>query len=82
MQVVKRNGEFTPVSFDKITARVARLVYGLDPVVDPVVVAQRVVAGIYPGVTTKELDVLAAKAQGEDASNALAEAAELLGDGL
>lgn len=61
MQVVKRNGEFTPVSFDKITARIERLVYGLAPVVDPVVVAQRVVAGIYPGVTTKELDILAAE---------------------
>jgi ribonucleoside-diphosphate reductase alpha subunit len=61
MFVVKRDGRNVPVSFDKITARIKCLVYGLSPLVDPVLVAQKVVAGVYPGVTTCELDVLAAE---------------------
>ena len=61
MFVIKRDGRNVPVSFDKITARIKCLVYGLSPLVDPVVVAQKVVAGVYPGVTTCELDVLAAE---------------------
>lgn len=61
MFVVKRDGRNVPVSFDKITARIKCLVYGLSPMVDPVLVAQKVVAGVYPGVTTCELDVLAAE---------------------
>ncbi len=61
MFVIKRDGRNVPVSFDKITARIKCLVYGLSPLVDPVVVAQKVIAGVYPGVTTSELDVLAAE---------------------
>ena len=57
MYVVKRNGEKHPVEFDKITSRIRRLAYGLD--VDPVVVAQKVVQGLYNGVSTRTLDVLA-----------------------
>jgi len=47
--------------FDKITARVRKLCYGLSPMVDPVKVALRVIEGIYDGVTTSELDNLAAE---------------------
>jgi ribonucleoside-diphosphate reductase alpha chain/ribonucleoside-diphosphate reductase subunit M1 len=61
MFVVKRSGEKHPVSFDKITKRITKLCDGLDKQVDPVVVAQKVVQGVYPGVTTSQLDELAAE---------------------
>ncbi len=47
--------------FDKITARVEKLCYGLNDLVDPVKVAMRVIEGLYDGVTTSELDNLAAE---------------------
>lgn len=47
--------------FDKITARVRKLCYGLNGLVDPVKVAMRVIEGLYDGVTTSELDNLAAE---------------------
>lgn len=47
--------------FDKITARVRKLCYGLNSLVDPVKVAMRVIEGLYDGVTTSELDNLAAE---------------------
>ncbi|GAB0497271.1 hypothetical protein MMPV_008595 [Pyropia vietnamensis] len=59
--VVKRNGVRQPVQFDKITARVKKLAYGLDPIVDVTEVAQKVCAGVYDGVKTTELDDLAAE---------------------
>jgi ribonucleoside-diphosphate reductase subunit M1 len=62
MEVVKRNGIKQPVSFDKITARINKLCYGLDPEqIQAVLVAQKVCAGVYPNVTTTELDELAAE---------------------
>lgn len=43
MNVVKRNGRLEVVHFDKITSRIAKLCYGLDPVhVDPAVISQKV----------------------------------------
>jgi ribonucleoside-diphosphate reductase alpha chain len=47
--------------FDKITARVKKLCYGLNELVDPVKVAMRVIEGLYDGVTTSDLDNLAAE---------------------
>ena len=47
--------------FDKITARVRKLCYGLNELVDPVKVAMRVIEGLYDGVSTSELDSLAAE---------------------
>jgi ribonucleoside-diphosphate reductase alpha chain len=47
--------------FDKITSRVRKLCYGLNELVDPVKVAMRVIEGLYDGVTTSELDNLAAE---------------------
>ena len=47
--------------FDKITARIKKLCYGFNPLVDPVRVAMRVIEGLYDGVTTSELDNLAAE---------------------
>ena len=61
MYVVKRDGHKEPIMFDKITARVRKLCYGLNALVDPVKVAMRVIEGLYDGVTTSELDNLAAE---------------------
>ena len=61
MYVQKRDGRKEPVMFDKITARVKKLCYGLNELVDPVKVAMRVIEGLYDGVTTSELDNLAAE---------------------
>jgi ribonucleoside-diphosphate reductase alpha chain len=61
MYVVKRDGRKELVMFDKITARVRKLCYGLNPLVDPLKVAMRVIEGLYDGVTTSELDNLAAE---------------------
>ncbi len=61
MYVVKRDGKKEPVMFDKITARVRKMCYGLNKIVDPVKVAMRVIEGLYDGVTTSELDSLAAE---------------------
>jgi len=47
--------------FDKITARIKKLCYGLNELVDPLKVAMRVIEGLYDGVTTSELDNLAAE---------------------
>lgn len=61
MYVVKRDGHREPVMFDKITDRIKKLCYGLNDLVDPVKVAMRVIEGLYDGVTTSELDNLAAE---------------------
>ena len=61
MFVVKRDGRKEPIMLDKITARIRKLNYGLNPLVDPVRVAMRVIEGLYDGVTTSELDNLAAE---------------------
>lgn len=62
MYVIKRDGRKQEIKFDKITARIQKLCYGLDPVhVDPTLVAMRVIEGIYDGVTTSELDNLASE---------------------
>ena len=61
MFVIKRDGRKEAVKFDKITARISKLCYGLDGLVDPVKVAMKVIEGIYDGVTTGELDNLAAE---------------------
>lgn len=61
MFVIKRDGRKEAVKFDKITARIKKLCYGLNPVVDPVKVAIKVIEGVYDGVTTPELDNLAAE---------------------
>lgn len=62
MEVIKRDGRRETVHFDKITSRISKLCYGLDSThVDPAIVSQKVISGVYPGVTTVELDELAAQ---------------------
>lgn len=59
MQVKKRNGKLEPIAFDKITRRINALTHGLSPLVDASEISKKVVAGVYDGVTTHELDILA-----------------------
>lgn len=61
MQVIKRNGKREEVSFDKITARIKKLVYGLSDHVNPIKISMRVIEGLYDGVSTSNLDNLAAE---------------------
>jgi ribonucleoside-diphosphate reductase alpha chain len=61
MQVIKRTGKREEVSFDKITARVKKLVYGLSDHVNPIKISMKVIEGLYDGVTTSNLDNLAAE---------------------
>jgi len=61
MYVIKRDGRKEAVKFDKITARIIKMCYGLDPLVSPEAVAMKVIEGIYDGVSTTDLDNLAAE---------------------
>lgn len=62
MLVVKRDGRRESVKFDKITARIEKLCYGLNSdYVKPVEIAKKVIDGLYDGVSTIELDNLAAE---------------------
>jgi len=62
MFVVKRDGRQEEVHFDKITSRIEKLCYGLNlDFVDPPAITMKVINGLYSGVTTVELDNLAAE---------------------
>jgi len=62
MYVITRSGEKEPIKFDKITERIEQLCFDLDrSFVDPMKIAKKVIEGIYDGITTKELDQLAAE---------------------
>ncbi len=62
MLVIKRDGRRESVRFDKITTRIENLCYELDPkFIQPIEVAKKVIDGLYDGVTTTELDNLAAE---------------------
>ncbi len=62
MLVLKRDGRRETVRFDKITARIEKLCNGLDNrYIDPINVSKKVIDGLYDGVTTVELDRLAAE---------------------
>ena len=70
MYVVKRNGKQEAVKFDKITARLNKLVYGLDNKhIDTIAISKQVIQGLYEGVTTTELDNLAAETAASMAVN-------------
>ncbi len=62
MIVIKRDGRKETVKLEKISARIEKLCYGLDMnFVDSFEICQKVVSGIYDGITTVELDNLAAE---------------------
>ncbi len=70
MLVIKRDGRHESVKFDKITTRIEKLCYGLNSdYVNAVDIARKVIAGIYDGVTTVELDNLAAETAATMAAN-------------
>ena len=60
LYVTKRNGQSEHVQFDKITERINKLIIEKE-YIDPVLVAQKVVASLYPGITTEELDIESAE---------------------
>jgi ribonucleoside-diphosphate reductase alpha chain len=62
MQVIKRSNKREDVSFDKVTARISKLCYGLNATfIDPIEISKKVIQGLYDGVRTTELDNLAAE---------------------
>lgn len=62
MYVIKRDGQRERVRFDTITARMDSLLYGLNrDFIDTTVITHKVIGGLYSGVTTVELDNLAAE---------------------
>jgi ribonucleoside-diphosphate reductase alpha chain len=70
MLVIKRDGRYESVKFDKITARIDKLCYGLNrDYINAVDIAKKVISGIYDGVTTIELDNLAAETAASMATN-------------
>ena len=70
MQVVNRKGEREDVRFDAIHEKLVKLAEGLDPTwVDPGHVTKLTIEGLYDGVTTRELDQLAAETSASLASH-------------
>jgi len=62
MKVLKRSGKLEDVSFDKITGRIKKLCYELDPnYIDAIEISKKVIQGLYDGVKTTDLDNLAAE---------------------
>ncbi len=62
MYVITRSGQKEPIKFDKITERIERLCFELNrDFLDPTAITQKVIEGIYDGISTKELDQLAAE---------------------
>jgi ribonucleoside-diphosphate reductase alpha chain len=59
MFVIKRNGKKEEVSFDKVLARIKGSSQGL--VVNPTIIAQKVLTGLKDGIHTQELDELATR---------------------
>ena len=59
MTVTKRNGDKEAVSLDKITNRVSVLSTGLN--IDPIVVVQKAVPGLYNEITSTEIDTYLAE---------------------
>lgn len=62
MFVTKRNGNTEQIQFDKITNRISKLVNKEEKeIINPILVAQKVISSIYDGITTEELDIESAK---------------------
>lgn len=62
MEVIKRDGSRERVKLDKILSRVKKQCYGLNmDYIEPFEIAKKVINGLYDGITSVELDVLAAE---------------------
>ena len=74
--IIKRNGEKDDIHFDKITERIKKLINPIElnginleysnilneeKYLNPIVISQKVVANIFSGITTEELDIESAK---------------------
>lgn len=59
--VLKRNGKEEEINLNKVTARIKKLGYELSDFVDTFEIVKKVIDGIYPGVATTQLDILAAE---------------------
>ena len=70
MQVVNRKGEREDVRFDAILEKLSSLTEGLDPDwIDPAQLTKLTIEGLYDGVSTRELDQLAAETAASLASH-------------
>ena len=62
MEVLKRDGSLEPVKLDKIAARVKKQTWGLNTqFVDYMEIVQKTISGLHDGISTTELDNLAAE---------------------
>ena len=62
MEVIKRDGSKERVKLDKILSRVKKQCYGLNmDYIEPMEIAKKVIHGLYDGISSVELDVLAAE---------------------
>jgi ribonucleoside-diphosphate reductase alpha subunit len=59
--VIKRDGKKETIKFDKITSRIKKQCYDLSDYVDPYLVAKKVIEGVFEGISTSEIDTLAAE---------------------
>jgi ribonucleoside-diphosphate reductase alpha chain len=59
--VIKRDGKKESIKFDKITSRIKKQCYNLSSHVDPYIVAKKVIEGVFEGISTSEIDTLAAE---------------------
>tara|TARA_B110000285_G_scaffold54499_1_gene62059 strand:+ start:135 stop:2369 length:2235 start_codon:yes stop_codon:yes gene_type:complete len=61
MKVLKRSGSHEDMKFDKVTSRISKLAQDLLDDISPERVAQKVVESMYDGISTQEIDSLAAE---------------------
>lgn len=62
MFIIKRNGTQEVIKFDKITTRIKKLIKLEETdYIDPILISQKVVATIFSGITTNELDTQSAE---------------------
>jgi ribonucleoside-diphosphate reductase alpha subunit len=59
--IIKRDGKRETIKFDKITSRIKKQSYNLSNHIDPYVIAKKVIEGVYEGISTYEIDTLAAE---------------------
>ena len=59
--VIKRDGKKEVMKYDKVTSRIKKQCYNLSNLVDPYIVAKKVIEGMNEGITSYEIDTLAAE---------------------
>lgn len=62
MEVIKRNGKTEKVDLNKVTERISKLVNQKPKLsVDPIIVASKVIQGLYDKIPTRDLDILSSQ---------------------